>query len=145
MPWIKVWLHFVWSTKNRIPHLQNSIRPTVLDHIRQNALKKEIHIDFINGYLEHIHCLISLGNNQTLEKIMQLIKGESSFWINKNNLTKTRFEWQDEYFVASVSESNLAKVRRYIAKQEEHHSKVPFEKEFDQLLLRAGFQRFKDR
>ena len=145
MPWIKVWLHFVWSTKNRIPYLQNSIRPTVLDHIRQNALKKEIHIDFINGYLEHIHCLISLGSNLTLEKIMQLIKGESSFWINKNNLTKTRFEWQDEYFVASVSESNLAKVRRYIAKQEEHHSKVPFEKEFDQLLLRAGFQRFKDR
>ena len=145
MPWIKVWLHFVWSTKNRTPYLQNSIRPTVLDHIRQNALKKEIHIDFINGYLEHIHCLISLGNNQTLEKIMQLIKGESSFWINKNNLTKTRFEWQDEYFVASVSESNLQKVRRYIAKQEEHHSKVPFEKEFDQLLLRAGFQRFKDR
>ena len=144
MPWIKVWLHFVWSTKNRIPYLQNPIRPRVLDHIRQNALEKNIHLDFINGYIEHIHCLISLGNDQTLEKIMQLIKGESSFWINKNQLTKTKFGWQDEYFVASVSESNLEKVRRYIAKQEEHHSKVPFENEFDQLLLRAGFQRFKD-
>lgn len=75
---------------------------------------------------------------------MQLIKGESSFWINKNKLTKARFEWQDEYFVASVSESNLEKVRRYIAKQEEHHSKVPFDQEFDDLLLRAGFQKFKD-
>ena len=124
--------------------MQNPIRPRVLDHIRQNALEKNIHIDFINGYIEHIHCLISLGNDQTLEKIMQLIKGESSFWINKNQLTKTKFGWQDEYFVASVSESNLEKVRRYIAKQEEHHSKVPFENEFDQLLLRAGFQRFKD-
>jgi len=145
MPWIKVWLHFVWSTKNRIPYLQNSIRPKVFDHIRQNARKKNIHIDFINGYIEHIHCLISLGSDQTLEKLMQLIKGESSFWINKNQLTKTKFGWQDEYFVASVSESNLEKVRRYIAKQEEHHSKVPFEKEFDEMLLRAGFQRFKDR
>ena len=145
MPWIKVWLHFVWSTKNRIPYLQNSIRPRVLDHIRQNAREKNIHVDFINGYLEHIHCLISLGNDQTLEKIMQLIKGESSFWINKSNLTEKKFQWQDEYFVASVSESNLERVRRYIAKQEEHHSKVPFEKEFDELLLRAGFQRFKDR
>ena len=145
MPWIKVWLHFVWSTKNRIPYLQDPIRPKVFDHIRQNALKKKIHIDFINGYLEHVHCLISLGSDQTLEKLMQLIKGESSFWINKNQLTKTKFGWQDEYFVASVSESNLEKVRRYIAKQEEHHSKVPFEKEFDEMLLRAGFQRFKDR
>ena len=145
MPWIKVWLHFVWSTKNRIPYLRDHIRPKVFDHIRQNALKKRIHIDFINGYLEHVHCLISLGSDQTLEKLMQLIKGESSFWINKNQLTKTKFGWQDEYFVASVSESNLEKVRRYIAKQEEHHSKVPFEKEFDEMLLRAGFQRFKDR
>ena len=145
MPWIKVWLHFVWSTKNRIPFLQNPIRAKVFSHIRENALKKNIHIDFINGYIEHIHCLISLGSDQTLEKIMQLIKGESSFWINKNQLTKTKFGWQDEYFVASVSESNLEKVRRYIAKQEEHHSKVPFEREFDEMLLRAGFQRFKDR
>jgi putative transposase len=145
MPWIKVWLHFVWSTKNRIPYLQDSVRLKVFDHIRQNALEKNIHIDFINGYIEHIHCLISLSSDQTLEKLMQLIKGESSFWINKNQLTKTKFGWQDEYFVASVSESNLEKVRRYIAKQEEHHSKVPFEREFDEMLLRAGFQRFKDR
>src|SRR5687767_10767143 len=145
MPWIKVWLHFVWSTKCRFPYLQDEIRNGVFDHIRQNARAKRIHIDFINGYIEHVHCLISLGADQTIEKLMQLIKGESSFWINKNGLTKTRFEWQDEYFVASVSEANLGQVRRYIAKQEEHHSRISFAQEFDDMLLRAGFQKFKDR
>jgi len=144
MPWIEVWLHFVWSTKNRFPYLHDEIRSRVFSHIRENAREKSICIDFINGYVEHVHCLVSLGSDQTLEKLMQLIKGESSFWINKNKLTKTRFEWQDEYFVASVSESNLESVRRYIARQEQHHAKIPFEREFDDLLLRAGFQRFKD-
>ena len=144
MPWVKVWLHFVWSTKDRHPYLKEEIRNRVLDHMRMNAREKGIHVDFINGYVEHIHCLISLGTDQTIEKVMQLIKGESSFWINKNKLTKTRFGWQDEYFVASVSESNLERVRKYIAKQEEHHRKVPFEQEFEDLLLRAGFQRHKD-
>ena len=105
MPWIKVWLHFVWCTKERFPYLQGGIRTRVFKHIRENAVKKKIHIDFLNGFVEHVHCLISLGSDQTLEKLMQLIKGESSFWINKNQLTKKRFEWQDEYFVASVSES----------------------------------------
>ena len=114
--------------------MQDSVRPKVLNHIRQNALKKNIHIDFINGYIEHVHCLISLGSDQTLEKLLQLIKGESSFWINKNQLTKTKFGWQDEYFVASVSESNLEKVRRYIAKQEEHHSKRSFHEEYVDFL-----------
>jgi putative transposase len=144
MPWVKVWLHFVWSTKDRHPYLKHEIRNRVLDHMRINAREKGIHIDFVNGYVEHIHCLVSLGTDQTIEKLMQLIKGESSFWINKNKLTKTKFEWQNEYFVASVSESNLEKVRRYIAKQEEHHRKVPFAQEFDDLLLRAGFERFQD-
>ena len=144
MPWVKVWLHFVWSTKDRFPYLNDGIRNQVFDHIRINARKKGIHIDFINGYLEHVHCLISLGTDQTIETLMKLIKGESSFWINQNNLTKTKFKWQDEYFVASVSESNIEKVRRYIARQEQHHSKVSFEEEFCDILLRAGFQRFKD-
>ncbi len=38
---------------------------------------------------------------------MQLIKGESSFWLNKNGLTREKFESQDEYFAVSVSESML--------------------------------------
>ena len=144
MPWIKVWLHFVWCTKERFPYLQDGVRTRVFEHIRENAREKRIHIDFLNGWLEHVHCLISLGSDQTLEKLMQLIKGESSFWINKNHLTQKRFGWQDEYFVASVSESNVPAVRRYIARQEVHHSKVPFALEFDEMLLRAGFQRYRD-
>ncbi len=145
MPWVKVWLHFVWSTKNRHPFLQDEIRSKVFSHIRENALTKSIHIDFINGSLEHVHCLISLGTDQTIEKVMQLIKGESSFWINRNNLTKGRFEWQDEYFVVSVNENSLNSVRRYIANQEEHHKTVTFDQEFENFLSRAGFQKFKDR
>jgi len=75
---------------------------------------------------------------------MQSIKGESSFWINKNKLTKARFAWQDEYFVVSVNESTLSSVRKYIANQEAHHKNVPFDDEFESFLKRAGFQRFKD-
>lgn len=144
MPFVKVWLHFVWSTKDRYPYLTDEIRSKIFEHIKQNAREKGIHIDFINGYLDHVHCLISLGTDQTLEKIMQLIKGESSFWINKNKLTKARFAWQDEYFVVSVNEATLLSVRKYIANQEEHHKTVSFDDEFESFLKRAGFQRFKD-
>ena len=76
---------------------------------------------------------------------MQLLKGESSFWINKNHLCKTKFEWQDEYFAVSVSESTLESVRKYIANQEEHHRTKSFDGEFEDFLKRAGFQKFKDK
>ncbi len=142
MPLVKVWIHFVWSTKSREPYLTNEIRQKVFQHIRENALKKDIYLDFINGYKDHVHCLISLGTDQTIEKTIQLIKGESSFWINKNNLCKTKFEWQDEYFAVSVSEWNLESVRKYIANQEEHHKAKSFDDEFDNFMKRAGFQKF---
>jgi len=74
---------------------------------------------------------------------MQLIKGESSFWINKNALCKTKFGWQDEYFAVSVSETNLEAVRRYIASQEQHHRSISFDHEFEGFMKRAGFQMFK--
>jgi REP element-mobilizing transposase RayT len=142
MPLVKVWIHFVWSTKNRQPLLSDEIRPKVFQHIRQNAAEKGIFIDFIGGYVDHLHCLVSLRTDQTIEKIIQLIKGESSFWINKNKLCKEKFEWQDEYFAVSVSESVIDNVREYIKKQEEHHRKQTFKDEFESFLIKAGFQKF---
>lgn len=144
MPWIKVWIHLVWSTHKHEPYLTDNIRTSLFKHIRENAIAKGFYIDMINGYVDHVHCLISLGSDQTIEKIVQLIKGESSFWINKNRLSKTKFAWQDEYFAVSVNPSSLDSVRRYIANQEEHHRKVTFASEFEDFIERAGFQRFKD-
>ena len=94
MPYVKIYIHLVWSTKNWKPHLDSEeLRKKVWQHIKENAKEKNIFIDHINGHKDHCHCLISLGSDQTIQKIVQLIKGESSFWINKYQLTKQKFEW----------------------------------------------------
>lgn len=69
MPFVKVYIHFVWSTKNREQFFATKeIRQKVWQHIKENAKEKGIFIDYINGYSEHCHCLISLGIDQTLQK-----------------------------------------------------------------------------
>ena len=146
MPFIKVYIHFVWSTKNRVPLLASKeIRQNMWHHVKDNAIKKGIFIDFVNGYSDHCHCLVSLGVDQTIQKVMQLIKGESAFWANTTNLTKERFEWQDEYFAVSVSESKLDIVRSYIKNQEQHHLKKTFQEEYDEFIDKYGFEKFKDK
>ena len=91
MPFVKVYVHFVWSTKNRVPYLcSKELRIKVWNHILDNSRKKDIFIDFVNGYSDHCHCLVSLGVDQSIQKVIQLIKGESSFWINKEGLTKEK-------------------------------------------------------
>ena len=130
----------VWTTKDRLPLLSSpDIRVKMWKHIKENADKKGIYIDSVNGHAEHCHCLVSLSTNQTIEKVVQLIKGESSFWINKEKLIKDRFEWQDEYFAVSVSESMVERVRNYIRKQESHHKKVSFADEYNEFMIKFGF------
>jgi putative transposase len=135
MPTVKVYIHFVWSTKNRAPYLNSQeLRKKVWIHIKENARGKDIFIDTISGYQDHCHCLISMGRAQSMSNVMNLIKGESSFWINKNKLCDTKFEWQDEYFALSVSDSQLESVRAYIRNQEDHHAKKSFQEEYDVLM-----------
>ena len=127
MPHVHVYIHLVFSTKQRFPYLTTpELRKQAWKHMYDNARSKGIYIDFINGYTDHCHILLSLGTEQTISKIVQLIKGESAFWINKNNLCATKFEWQNDYFAASVSESAIERVRQYISKQEEHHKTKTF-------------------
>ncbi|MCK5705383.1 MAG: IS200/IS605 family transposase [Cyclobacteriaceae bacterium] len=144
MPFVKIWIHAVWATKNRETLLEKSIRQFVFEHIHQNALKKDILMDIVNGYSQHVHCLFRLKNDQTVSKVMQLIKGESSFWINKQKLMKTKFQWQEEYFAVSVSESLVNAVRKYIRTQEEHHKKKTYMQEYEEFIQKYGFQVMQD-
>jgi REP element-mobilizing transposase RayT len=140
MPYTKVMIHFMWSTKNRVPLIDNKLKPVLLNHIKENSVKQGIFIDRHNCVKDHVHLLVSLGTEQTISKIMMLIKGESSFWVNKQKLIRHKFEWQDEYIALSVSESAIQKVRDYIDRQEEHHKKVTFMQEYNEFIKAHGFK-----
>lgn len=140
MAYVKIMVHAVWGTKRREPILTRDLRPIVIEHIRQNAKVKGIYIDRLNGYTDHLHCLLGLNADMSIAKAMQLIKGESAYWINKQKLTKYKFEWADEYYASSVSDSVLDRVRAYIDGQEEHHQKKTFQQEYDDFIERYDFK-----
>lgn len=74
---------------------------------------------------------------------INLIKGESSHWINKSDLINQKFEWAKEYFAVSVSESNIQKIREYIKIQDEHHRKINFKEEYHEFMVKYGFEKFR--
>ena len=135
MSWTDIWLHVVFTTKNRAPFLNTSIRQSVFDHMKVKSNRIESHIDIINGYTDHCHILIRLDKMESVSKIIMLIKGESSYWINKNKLTKSPFAWQDGFWANSVSPSSLLKVRNYIANQEKHHQRKKVDRELVEIFV----------
>ena len=140
MSYVKIWIHLVFSTKNRHPFLTKNIRYKIQNHIIENCKNKSIFLQAVNGYVDHIHCLISLGKDQSIAKIAQLIKGESSYWINQNHLTNEQFMWQDDYFAISVSESQLEIVTNYIKNQKAHHAKKSFAMEVKEFADKYKFE-----
>ncbi|MGQ1787593.1 MULTISPECIES: IS200/IS605 family transposase [unclassified Saccharicrinis] len=143
MSYVKIWLHCVWGTKRREAFLTSQNKRQIFEHIRENAKDKKICVDFINGHKDHVHCLLMLNADIALSKTMQLIKGESSYWINKEKVFSGKFEWADEYYAVSVSESQVPKVREYIKRQEEHHKIKTWQEEYNEFKEKFGFESFK--
>jgi putative transposase len=134
MPFTKVYIHYIWSTKNREHLITDELKPLLLKHIKENSIKKDIYITSLNCVSDHIHILVSLGKEQTIAKTAMLIKGESSYWINKEKLSKFKFEWQDEYIAISVQYNSIQNVVAYIGNQEEHHKKKNFSDEYNEFI-----------
>lgn len=134
MSYVRLWVHLIWSTKNRDRIITDEIKPLLLNHIRQHARENGIFIDFLNAASDHIHLLISMEPEQNIAKCVQMIKGESAHWINTNHLLKFKFEWQDEYMALSISESMIDRIRNYIKGQEEHHRRKSFQEEYQEFI-----------
>ena len=144
MSYVKIWLHCVWSTKNRDCIIPASFRPELLRHFRQNADNKNIFLDDINVHENHVHALINLGKQQNISTLIQYLKGESSFWINNQKILTHHLAWQDDYFAVSIGHSQVDRMREYIRNQEEHHKKISWEEEIELLIRKYGFELIKD-
>ncbi len=106
----------------------------VWNHIRENAVQKEIQVLAVNGFSDHCHFLFILNTDITIKKHIQLVKGESSFWINKQNICNSKFEWQESYYAAAVGRDDVEKTCLYIFNQESHHSVITFEEEYRRFI-----------
>ena len=140
MSYLRVWIHIVWGTKSKKKVLTERVRKELFDHILLNAKEKNIYLDTINGYVDHVHCLISMNADLSISKVVQLLKGESTYWANKNNLiAPQKLEWADEYYAISVSDSIVPKVRSYIRNQEQKHKELTFSQSYQEFIKNYKF------
>ncbi len=137
----KCWMHLIWGTLNRDNLLStNEIRKRVSSYLYEYAASKKIYMktNYVNS--EHVHALIDLPTNLSVEEVMHLIKGSSSHWINENKLCVTKFSWGRGYAALSVSESGLNKVLKYIEAQAEHHRIKSFNEEYGEFIKAYGMK-----
>lgn len=117
-----IWVHVIFSTKDRIPYLTWNIKRELCDWIKQESWKAGFHVDIVNGVEDHLHVLLKLKTSQNVAEVVSFIKGGSSKWLNEKYNWENGFKWQQGYGVFSVSQNDIDDIRKYIYNQEKHHT-----------------------
>ncbi len=130
----QVWLHVVFSTKERRPFLQDEAFQVEMFRMLSHHVKESGCVSLsVGGYVDHVHLLVGLSRTITIAKLLEKIKTETSKWAKDKESCSSGFSWQSGYGAFSVSHSNRIAVDEYIRGQQDHHEKKSFQEEFRQL------------
>jgi len=116
-------LHLVWITKYRKKVLVDSVALRVRDMIREICQAEEV--DIIKGHVskDHVHLFVSLPPQVTISRLVQRLKGKTSFKLLNEfaHLRKTywgRHFWARGYFCCSSGNVTDEMIIQYIENQD---------------------------
>jgi putative transposase len=132
----KMYVHAIFSTKNREPVLADDWRDELFHVLGGTANNLGCQSMIVGGVADHVHMLFQLGRTITLADAVGKVKSSSSAWVNQTRRLAMPFHWQGGYAAFSVSQSNVEAVREYIRRQPEHHARQSFQDEVREWLRR---------
>jgi REP element-mobilizing transposase RayT len=136
----KVYVHITFSTKNRLPIIDDSIKMSLWEYIGGIGKGLECNPIRIGGHNDHVHICCLLSKKTSIMNLLEEIKKQSSKWIKTKGNQYTQFYWQDGYSIFSINPVELEIVVRYIDTQEEHHKKRTFKEELLAFLKKHKFE-----
>ena len=137
----QIYLHIIFSTKNRQPFLTDPIvRAELHAYLAGTCKNLDSPAVIIGGVADHVHILCRLSRTHAVAVLVRELKRESSKWCKEKSTDLADFYWQDGYGAFSVSPGHVEALKVYIANQEEHHRRETFQDEFRRVLRKYGLE-----
>jgi REP element-mobilizing transposase RayT len=131
-------VHIIFSTKNREPWIDPSVRPRLHAYLATVGRDNGSHVYRVGGVADHVHIVCTLPRTVSQSDLLEEIKKHSSRWIKELDPKLRGFAWQRGFGIFSVSHSRLDEVIAYVETQEEHHRKITFQEEYRRFLTKHG-------
>ena len=128
----RIFYHFVWSTKNRMPLIHKDFRQNLWKYLVQIAEQNRWNIIAVGGTANNVHILFQSAGLENVANVVRCFKSSSSRFVR--NYFFEDFEWQNGYGVFSVDFRTIPKLKKYIANQEQHHESMLFDNELQKIL-----------
>ena len=130
----QVYIQAVFAVKYRRSVIDKKWRSELMSVLGNLINETGCKTIIVNGVEDHVHLFFGLKPSVSISDVMKSVKAKSSKFINENKLTERRFEWQSGFGAFSYSKSSVNNVYKYIERQEEHHRKKNFKKEYLEFL-----------
>jgi len=135
-----VLIHVVFSTKDRTPILDVSVRPALYAYLATVARNVKCECYRVGGTADHVPLAIRLERTTNIAKLVEKLKSSSSKWLKTQSPGLSKFAWQRGYGAFSAGPADLNALIRYIDRQEIHHRKLTFQDEFRAFLKKYGVE-----
>lgn len=136
----QILLHVVFSTKHRTPWITRGIAERLYPYIGGIVRAEKGTLYSIGGVEDHVHLYLRWRPSGSISDLMRTTKAQPSKWVHDTFPELRAFAWQEGYSVFSVSKSQEEAVKKYIARQEEHHRKEDFKSELLRILRAHGVE-----
>ncbi len=130
----QVIIHIVFSTKDRQPWLDSTIRSRMHAYLATLCRDCDCQAYRVGGTADHVHIAARLARTISQAGLLEKIKKVSSAWIKTQGEQFGGFHWQGGYGDFSLGWSQLEDLETYIENQEEHHRRRTFQEEYRDLL-----------
>jgi putative transposase len=127
-------IHFVFAVKWRLAVIDQAWEERLHQYITAIVQNNDHKMLAINSAYDHTHFVAGINPKQSISDLLELVKGDSSEFINTHKFTRRKFNWQSGYGAFSISRSHLDKAVKYVHNQKIYHQKQPFREEYLQLL-----------
>ncbi|PWB28413.1 IS200/IS605 family transposase [Flavobacterium sp. HTF] len=130
----QIYVQVVFAVKYRDAIISEEWRSKLLGVIGNLINETGCKTIIVNGVEDHVHCLLGLKPTISISDLMKVVKAKSSKFVNDNQLSKSKFNWQEGYGAFSYSRSQIDSVYKYIENQKEHHKRETFNDEYLNFL-----------
>jgi len=133
-------VHIIFSTKDRTPSLNASVRPNLHAYLATVARNADCECYRVGGVADHVHLAIRISRTIAVAQVIENLKTSSSKWLKTQSPELAHFAWQRGYGAFSVGPTDLQALIAYIDAQEEHHRTHSFQEEYRAFLKRYGVE-----
>jgi REP element-mobilizing transposase RayT len=124
MSFARLYVHFVWTTLDRCPHLTADRDDWLRECLYSIAERHRFALGRVGIAIDHVHVVARLPRDRSVAHIAQHLKGASAHEWNVQFLPSHRLHWQPGYWAETISPHAVPSVLDHVEHQRALHAGV---------------------